>query len=319
VPATGVQSTRSTPVARLIMGDDDLRPPFLSEIQSQLQITQAILQLAHAVVLDLTMDREVRALARASGMVRGVESALEWAASEFEMLSRRPEAGRDPGRVFSFQANQIKTNLEADPSLPGSLLAVSVVGLAIEAAKEMKNLREAAEDEMKNLRKAAEEEIDKLEQESQSIGDDTRESPWVMELTIRGEAEKKAEGRYKEALRARSMAVAAIPEICAVDQVPVLRIRHESPVELIVALVGGAGALVAILQQLLDLEIKFKTRKERERAERAHLERKMAEDEEATRAVLELGETLSKQQSSELPIRSVTVYDTLDQALKDAE
>ena len=93
----------------------------------------------------------------------------------------------------------------------------------------------------------------------------------------------------------------------------VLWIRSESPVEIVFTVVGGVAGAAAVLNQLLDLEVKLRTRDLRIQAERKELEEKIKKNAEFMEACRSIRASISRGQPQELGIREVTVHESLEQ------
>lgn len=93
------------------------------------------------------------------------------------------------------------------------------------------------------------------------------------------------------------------------DHDPVRRITYESPIELVIVITGAVGALVAVLDHLLAIRVKFKTRDAAEQAERARLEREISEDHAAKAAIERLQRQLNNRDKTELTIQEIVVSD----------
>jgi len=96
----------------------------------------------------------------------------------------------------------------------------------------------------------------------------------------------------------------------------VFRIRYESPLELVIAVVGGAGAVVALVQQLLDLEVRIRTRKLRIDAEKLELEKKLEGHKEAREALADVRAGLTSTVPL-LPPGSMEVFDSSIEERRD--
>jgi hypothetical protein len=319
----GVQGIRSTPVARIVMGEDDLRPPFLAEVNQQFRLVEAAVALAQATVRDLALEEEVPTLLLVSDLFMAIEAAIDWAAIEFTSVDpvaymsfwprrsgsrERLSDEREAKKQFALKVRASFDERHVGES--GIVICRSVVDHTLSLAKQIARAGEWVDEfgaELSDL---------KPDESGQFADEEAEKRRITLETECRRESAA-AQVAHGESLHALQMGLGAVPVICGTDPLPVLRIRHESPVELIVALVGGAGGLVAVLNQILDLEIKLKTRHKREEVTQANLERELAESEQAARAARALRPVLGKLESEELALGSIVAYDNFEQALED--
>lgn len=111
----------------------------------------------------------------------------------------------------------------------------------------------------------------------------------------------------------QSAAASGIASLPDERDLPVLRISYQSPVELVLAVSGSIGALVAILDRLLSVSVRFKSREDEVEAERARLRRLIAEDDAARLAFDRLADTVSKSEPPALRVKDVFVGEQPEQ------
>ncbi len=97
---------------------------------------------------------------------------------------------------------------------------------------------------------------------------------------------------------------------------PLLRLNYNSPLELILAINGAVAGTVAVLNQVLDLRVRYKTRDEKALAIKTKLEREIAEDSAARDASLALKKSYPDY-AGQLGISEVEIADDLDDLSED--
>jgi hypothetical protein len=323
--ATDIRSVRSVPVARIRMGSDDLRPPFLDEIQRQLQVIEVALRLAQATVEDVGLDQRPVRLINASGSTKAVEAAIAWAEAEQACMAKvfpyrrygyMSAEFRGAPELLRQHAAAVMEELENDAD--SRALSEPRIKAVVDEAMSSAERSSSAVKKLVSL-SAEIEKVENLHEERSEEWKTPKDPKW-QELQSQIEA-KVSEVREATGatIAARLGNISAIADTCGGNSIPVIRLRQESPIEVMVALIASAGGLVAVLGQLLDLRVKFKTRDIREEAAQAKLERQLAEDRAVARSCKELRDSLARAQSAELPLRSVAVYDTLESALENSE
>lgn len=316
-------------IARVQFGESGPYLTLMSELRQQLLVLESAVAVARATAepeRDLFPDNTAPALLRAAALIEAVDASLGWVHA-CEMLTSSFPAFFDevPRWVFADPKDELSSlkaargyaetaverfdQLEAN-SPEGSTAKTMIARLQAAAGKAEKLALKA------HMRK-------QRVREGHDAGKPVQEVNRAAKgASSQGEAVRlKINELIGDRAVIKQSALALLPTLAygPGEDLPILKIKQESPLEIVVILIGSAGALVAVLNGLLDVQIKYKTRKEKERAERSRLERELAEDEAKTEAMKKLRVTLSAHEPPQLKMQEFAVFDSLEEAFEDDE
>ncbi|HEY5814770.1 MAG TPA: hypothetical protein VIS95_00335 [Solirubrobacterales bacterium] len=144
--------------------------------------------------------------------------------------------------------------------------------------------------------------------------------PWTRRTEVWSAVEEKAHlaatGAHAVAERVPKFEVLAFEDALRTwsdHRSSVLWIRSESPIEIVLTVVGGIAAAAAVLSQLLDLEVKLRTRSLRIHAERKELEEKIEKNTDLIAAYRNVRGSIARGQPPELGLKEVVIHESLDQ------
>jgi hypothetical protein len=284
----------------------------MSEVRQQLLVLENAVAVARATVgpSDMVNAWDFSAILKAAAFIDATEAAIDWSQSSqmaahpyFQLVA--PSDNQESitaARVRAESALEHFDELEDRPHEAPVRSHLSSAFTAARAAEEIA-LPIAAE------RQAVEEAHDPLKGRK-------------LETPQLDERSSLASRRIEQLIDASSVRRTALELLPAFvygpgEDLPIFRMKQESPLEVVVILIGSAGALVALLNGLLDVQVKYKTRKEKARAERSRLERELAEDEARLEAVNNLKMTFSANEPERLKMQDFTVFDSLEEAFED--
>lgn len=319
----------SVGAARVRLGADS-RDASLSEISDQLKSLNLAASLArlssaygaNTYTYELFSD-PLRVL---GGYATGFEAAIDWLKATRE-LARRVERGASP-----------RTKGPADPFVAAVLrsairwASADLLSRQDEAREKAFEILEKTRDESRRrwprrLLVDVIKEVERAEalthqtfthfdaaaRESVGVRSTRRASIWSSVEDKAMQAVAGAETVLERIPRLESLALEDALQSWQDRDSTVLWIRSESPVEIVFTVVGGVAGAAAVLNQLLDLEVKLRTRDLRIQAERKELEEKIEKNAELAQACQSIRASISRGQAPELGIREVTVHESLEQ------
>jgi hypothetical protein len=318
--------SRSGAVARIQFGEPGPYLPLMSELRRQLLTLESAVAVARGIVQPTEAPSNKSAtsvLLQAAAFIDALDASLEW-------IDASQELTYGPFQ-FPLKAGRLSAGATVEETVDYLRIVRKGAESAIErfdqlrapAAKEL-----AAKTMLKSVF-AAGTDIEKTALGAYAAGQKVQEmraaaipADEVEEASLEvANAALQIQEMLGDKRAVRQAAIALLPILAYKpgEDLPILRIKQESPLEVVVILIGSAGALVAALNGLLDVQVKYKTRKEKERAARSRLERELAEDEAKTKAIEKLRATFSYNEPNQLKMEDFAVFDSLEEAFGDDE
>jgi hypothetical protein len=327
---TEAVAARSGAIARIQFGKVGPYLPLMSELRRQLLTLESAVAVARATAEPnraLFPEKRGPALVQAANLLEAIDEGLDWIRASQTLtytpvgfIDRMPRWISEPLASDSLgPLRDAQEKAAAAVNRFNRMGSLSTKELAARALIDSVNRTGRKAEELALEVYAAREKVREIQSEGRSPAEVLEAAEKVSE---QGDAvRQQIRDLLGERAAIQNAALALLPSLAygPGEDLPILRIKQESPLEVVVILIGSAGALVAALNGLLDVQVKYKTRKEKEGVERSRLERELAEDEVKTEAIKRLRITFSSNEPRQLKMQEFAVFDSLEEAFEDDE